>query len=536
MNLKLKKILTGKPFLIVVGLLLAYFLFAYFAVDPIARRLLPWVAENKLASRMTVERVKFDPLRLSLTVDNLRLTRPDGSALAGFQRLFVDLESSGLFKFAWRLRDVRLTAPQAVMDIAPDGSFNWAALIAKLNEDKAPEDDSEPARVIIDHILIERGNIAYTDRNRPQPFKTVLQPLGLELEGLSTLPESRGDYLLSAKLPEQGGVLKWKGDLALNPLASKGAVEIQQINLAKLTQIVDPQALPFRLNGSRLNSSFSYDFSLIQSGAEPIPQAHFSDIAIQVTDTAAELNGGAKFALAEAAVQLPVLDFSMRDGAQVRFQGLSFSARQLALTQDSRTLFNLPAADVTGIDFDTAQNQLKIAEILLKDGALSAMRAKDGHFDWQQLAPTADTTTPVTQTSDTPTSDTEIADTKTAPAANGVPADTVDENTAGKQKPFGFDIGSLRLQNWQIAYVDETFVQPLNASIAGINLGGAIGNADGGIVVRDITAELGKSTLQSARAPHPLVSLTNASLQGGQVSLKDSSVHIAAIRLSGLQT
>ena len=127
------------------------------------------------------------------------------------------------------------------------------------------------------------------------------------------------------------------------------------------------------------------------------------------------------------------------------------------------------------------------------------MRAKDGHFDWQQLAPAADTTTPVTQTSDTPTSDTEIADTKTTPTANGVPADTVAENTAGKQKPFGFDIGSLRLQNWQIAYVDETFVQPLNASIAGINLGGAIGNADGGIAVRDITAEHGKSTLQSAR-------------------------------------
>ncbi|HYG13327.1 MAG TPA: DUF748 domain-containing protein, partial [Methylophilaceae bacterium] len=376
MNLRLKKILTGKPFLIVTGLLLAYFLFAYFAVDPIARRLLPWVAENKLASRMTVERVKFDPLRLSLTVDNLRLTRPDGPALAGFERLFVDLESSGLFKFAWRLRDIRLTAPQVVMDVAPDGRFNWADLIAKLNEDKTPEEDGGLTRVLIDHILIERGNIAYTERNRPQPFKTVLQPLGLELEGLSTLPESRGDYLLSAKLPEQGGILKWKGDLALNPLASKGAIEIQQINLAKLMQLVNPQALPFQLNNSRLNSSFSYDFSLAAGGAEPIPQAHLSDIAIQLTDTAADLNGGAKFALAEAGIHLPALDFSMRNGAQVRFQGLGFSARQLALTQDGRTLFNLPAADITGVDFDTAQNQLKVAEVLLKDGALRASRAK----------------------------------------------------------------------------------------------------------------------------------------------------------------
>src|SRR5690606_32238786 len=125
--------------------------------------------------------------------------------LAGFDRLFVDLESSGLFKFAWRLRDIRLTAPHVVLDIAPDGSFNWGDLIAKLNEDPQPEEDGEPARMLIEHLLIERGNIEYTERDRPQPFRTVLQPLGLELEGLSTLPESRGDYLLSTRLPEQGG-------------------------------------------------------------------------------------------------------------------------------------------------------------------------------------------------------------------------------------------------------------------------------------------------------------------------------------------
>src|SRR5690606_9014022 len=159
MKLKPRKILTSKPFLIVIGLLLTYFLFAYFAVDPLARRLLPWVAETRLDSRMSVERVTFEPLRLSLTVDKLQLTRPDGATLAGFDRLFVDLESSGLFKFAWRLRDIHLTAPHVVLDIAPDGSFNWGDLIAKLNEDPQPEEDGEPARMLIEHLLIERGNI-----------------------------------------------------------------------------------------------------------------------------------------------------------------------------------------------------------------------------------------------------------------------------------------------------------------------------------------------------------------------------------------
>lgn len=548
-NFKPRKILTSKPFLIIVGLLLAYFLFAYFAVDPLARRILPWVAENKLASRMTVERVAFDPLRLSLTVDNLRLTRADGAPLAGFERLFVDLESSGLFKFAWRLRDIRLTAPNVVMDVAPDDRFNWADLIAKLNEDPTPEEDSEPARVLIDHILIERGNVEYTERNRPQPFRTVLQPLGLELEGLSTLPESRGDYLLSAKLPEQGGTIKWKGDLALNPLASKGAIEIQQIDLAKLMQIVNSPSLPLRLNDSRLDSSFSYDFSLAQDGAEPVPQAHLSDIAIQLTDTAADLESGAKVALAEAGVQLPALDFTMRDGAQVRFQGLDFTARQLALTQDGRILFNLPEASVTGVDFDTAQNQLKIAEVLLKDGAINASRAKDGSFDWQRLVPAAATTTSEDTTAPAPqaaeatapvTGSKATGDIAVDQPAAGQPSASPTANTAEAAKatapPFGFDIGSVQLQNWQIAYADQTFVRPLRAAIAGISLSGAVGNTDGAVAVRDFNAELGKTTLQSANDKQPIASLAKASLQDGQVDLQGSTVRIGAIRLSGLQT
>ncbi|HEX5538225.1 MAG TPA: hypothetical protein VFX01_00425, partial [Methylophilaceae bacterium] len=99
MHQKLKKILLGKPFLISISLLIAYFLFAYFAVNPIAKRVLPWIAETKLASRMTVGQVQFDPLRLILTIDNLRLTRPDGAALAGFRHLSLDLESNRIFQF-----------------------------------------------------------------------------------------------------------------------------------------------------------------------------------------------------------------------------------------------------------------------------------------------------------------------------------------------------------------------------------------------------------------------------------------------------
>jgi uncharacterized protein involved in outer membrane biogenesis len=150
---RIKNLWANKITKTIVGLVALYLLFSYFAVDPMARRVLPWFAEKQLNSRMTVERVTFDPFALTITIDNLTLTSNDNKPLAGFQRLYLDLETKGIFDFAWRFKDIQLIAPKVSVDIAPNGTLNWAALIAKLNE--SPTQDSEMARVMIDHLLIE---------------------------------------------------------------------------------------------------------------------------------------------------------------------------------------------------------------------------------------------------------------------------------------------------------------------------------------------------------------------------------------------
>ena len=218
------KIALSLPVLIVTGLYLLYLVFGFFLVDPLAHRLLPWVGENKLASQLSAQRVSFNPFTLEATVDNLRLAEPDGKPLAGFDRLYVNLETTGLFRWALRIRDIQLDGPDVNLVVLHGGKLNWGALIDRLREDKEPPSDSI-VRLLIDHIRIDDGHVEYTDANRPgKPFKAVLKPLGVELDGLSTLPEDRGDYLIAARLPEQGGTLKWKGEVGLNPVVSTGEV------------------------------------------------------------------------------------------------------------------------------------------------------------------------------------------------------------------------------------------------------------------------------------------------------------------------
>jgi len=526
-NRQLKQILVlnthrlAQPFKILASLFIVYLLLAYFAVNPLAKLVLPWVAEHKLASHMTVEQVKFDPFSLILTVDNLKLTRPDGAPLASFGHLLLNIQTTGIFRFAWRLKDIRLTAPEIVLDISPDGKLNWADLIAKLNEDKKP-DDSDMARLLIDHILIEGGDVQYTDRNRPTPFKAVLEPLGLELEGLSTLPEDRGDYLISAKLPEQGGGLKWKGDLSLNPIASNGSIEIEGIHLAKLMQVIKQQTLPFEITGGDLQTSFDYRFAMVkvpvrqadstQPELPPVPEARIEKLAIKLMNLAVNLQEKARVELGETKVTLPALDFSMLNGTQLKFAGLNITSSDLALTQAKDSLLKLQQAAVNDVSFDLPTQQLKIGEIAVDGGEVNAKRLKDGSINWQQLIPVSKQPA-------------EGADTKAE-------AGTITKDN----KPFKFELASFKLANWRAAFQDESFLHPLHAKIKDINLNLSADNAAGSIEIGPIAAEISGISLQSALYPQLLTSVDKISLQRGAVNLKESSAKLSEILISGLQT
>ena len=320
---KIKNQLT-LPIKLIAGLCVLYLLFSYFAINPLAKRIVPWVAESKLASHASVGKVTFDPFRLKTTIENFNLTEKSGTPLLDFEKLVVDFEVSGLFDWAWKFKEISITAPRANIAVSAKGKLNWADLIAKLNEDKTPPSKTIP-RVVIGLFSVKQGNVQYEDANRPTPFKTDLTPLNFQLEGFSTLPKDRGDYLIAAKLTEQGGSLKWKGDLGVNPIASKGHIAINNIQLVKLLQVVSNVDLPFKPVGGDIQASFSYDFSLPKDQ----PNISLKNIAITLDNLAGKLMPAADLSLKQAAVTLPQLDFSMQNKPQLNFQNLNLKLTDL---------------------------------------------------------------------------------------------------------------------------------------------------------------------------------------------------------------
>lgn len=333
------KIALSLPFLIVAGLFGLYLVFGFLLVNPLAQKLLPWMGEKKFASQLSAEQVKFNPLTLEATVGGLKLAEKSGAPLASFERLYVNLDTVGLFRWAWRIRDIQLDQPHANVEVRRGGKLNWAELIAKLQEDKEPPSGTI-ARVLIDHIKIDKGHITYVDANRPgKPFTVALEPLGIELDGLSTLPEDRGDYLVAAKLPEQGGTLKWKGDVGLNPVASSGEVGLEGVRLTNLLRVIKSPR-NFELPSGTLAAGLRYRFAMVRDKTgEDVPWLQVNGANLIVQNLALAPRGGGEpvLQLAVARVNDANLDLATR---RVDVAGVSLTGGKFAATRDVKGMLD----------------------------------------------------------------------------------------------------------------------------------------------------------------------------------------------------
>ncbi|MGB4812233.1 MAG: DUF748 domain-containing protein [Methylophilaceae bacterium] len=539
-----------------IGLCLFYLLFSYLGVNPLAKKLVPWIAEKQLNSKASVGHVAFDPFRLKTTVDQFKLSDKNNVPLASFDQLTVDFEASGFFSRAWKFKEISLTSPKGVVAISHGGKLNWADLIAKLNEDKSKPSNTIP-RVVIKDFSIKNGNFQYADNNRPTAFKAELSPIDFKLDDFSTLPKDRGEYLFLAKFAEHGGSLKWKGEVAVNPVVSNGTLAINHIKIAKIFQSIKGVQLPFKATGGDVGANFSYNFSL----AKDQPKVTLKGLELNINQLAANLqnhdiqNAG-NFHLAKVKLTAPRLDFSMQNQAklnvqninlalnglaanfgqdnatlkqtalsinhaaatlpklsyskqtQLQFEQLNIKLAEINLQNNKDSLFSLPQLDINNVALDLAKNHASIAQVSLTKGLVNAKRDQSGQLNWQ----------------------TAFVSNETAPSKQPV------QNNTNDKTPFTLDIADVALKNWQIAMQDQSFIHPLQFNVADVNVNFAVNNPQGDWAVSHLQSQLNALTLKSTLKPMPVASLAKVELNLSEILLDKQKVDIQSILLSGLKT
>ncbi|HJV01818.1 MAG TPA: DUF748 domain-containing protein [Burkholderiaceae bacterium] len=408
------------------GVMAVYAGAGFLLLPQIIKSQVPKIGQSVLERQMSVGEVRFNPYTLRLEVQDFRLAEANGAPLFSAGQLTVDLEWRSLFRRAWTLAEVRLTAPQALLGIGPDGTFNIAQLMDTLNR-RPHEESSGMPRLSIASLVLEQGKL--TLRDQRAGYADEYTPIDFKLANLSTLPDENGSYTFSADATG-GGTLRWRGDASLNPIAGKGELVLDKVALPGVAAYLKPYtraSVTAGLLSAKLPYHFSYKDGKFDAG----------------------LDGAA----------LGLHDLAVAQGAP------------------AATFAALKTFELTGVQANLATRTATVEHLNAADGKFSLRRNANGELDLAQLgAPTAPKSTaaaaapaapaaaaaPAAPASATPTP-AKAASAPPAPAtANTAPAPA---KPSAPPPPWKLQLKQLDFDRLAFDAIDETANPALKVSM-----------------------------------------------------------------------
>ncbi|MBA3034268.1 MAG: DUF748 domain-containing protein [Gammaproteobacteria bacterium] len=218
--------------LILIGLSLATLLFLWLALPRIVQSQAERIVAEKTGHRLSMERPEFNPFDLRLRVPKLRLTEPDGKPLLAFDELLVDISITSLSQRALVFDAIKLSSPEVTLVELPAGGLNWLPFINAL-KDKEAKPDAEMLRLYVHSLVLAGGRLDFADQRTAPGFAARLEPLDLNLSGLSTLSGDTGQFKIAARTA-LGAKILLQGDMALNPVTATGTFNLEDLQLAQL--------------------------------------------------------------------------------------------------------------------------------------------------------------------------------------------------------------------------------------------------------------------------------------------------------------
>jgi len=173
-------------------------------LPPIVKSILVKKLSENLRREVTIQRLKFNPYTLSLTVSGFLIKEPKSSeAFVSLDELYLNLQSLSVLRMALILKEIRLKQPYIRVQRNEDESYNFSDLLEKKgpNPTEKPKEKPKPLRFSLNNIRIENGNINFWDG--PKQTKHTIRELNISLPFLSNIPSNINIFVqpaLSAKL------------------------------------------------------------------------------------------------------------------------------------------------------------------------------------------------------------------------------------------------------------------------------------------------------------------------------------------------
>jgi uncharacterized protein involved in outer membrane biogenesis len=265
-----------------VGGLLAFVLFGFFAAPPLLKSLLLDKLGEALHREVSIARIEVNPLALSATVAGFAVRTAEGREVAGFDELYVNLSASSLFKFAVVVDEIRLVGPHLAVVRLDEGRYDISDLLDEwLKPDDEP--DSGVPRFSLNNIQLSGGKLVFDDRPRGRVH--TVEEIKLALPFVSSLPyqaEILVQPMFAARI--DGSELRLDGQAT--PFAdgreSELNLQLDGFDLAQLQPYL-PAGVPLRIGAARLHSQLRLLFRELTDGANSLTltgQARLDGLAL----------------------------------------------------------------------------------------------------------------------------------------------------------------------------------------------------------------------------------------------------------------
>lgn len=238
-----------------------------------------------------IEQVQFNPYALSLEVQNLATFDAQAKKQIGFERLYVNFEALRSLGGTLSFSTIELSAPFVNVTLEPEGVTNFQRAFAVSEPaPEAPEAaDATPLALYFERIALDRGQVEVNDYSAANDFHLTLQPLSLNLAEFATHHNEGGDYSLDISLGDSQ-MLRWKGQIGIAPLKSKGQLALENIQITTFAHYFKDLS-PYWLNSASVsvagnyvldNSGMTTDLKVEQG------RAVVSDLSLSTTQDAPE--------------------------------------------------------------------------------------------------------------------------------------------------------------------------------------------------------------------------------------------------------
>jgi len=222
---------------------------------PLMNVLVPRVILETTGRELRSEILLFNPFTLALELRGGLIVEDDGHEPLGVKRALLDLSIESLWQPGVVLDRVAIDELDVHVLRYADGTFHFDDL---LGGETAPEPETKeplPALTIQD-LRVSAHTLAFTDRSRPGPYRTVHTDLGLHTTNLTTVPGRRGDGALELT-SDGGGRLRWEGTLDLGAGRSEGRLELEAIDLTPIWRY-ERERLDFVVDSALLDLTLPY--------------------------------------------------------------------------------------------------------------------------------------------------------------------------------------------------------------------------------------------------------------------------------------